>query len=254
MEPTAQISSSFDLVQIAIDAYNEFKEDIWWRGESRQEANGRPWRLVAGVYRESDNPNYEREIAYRFKMRAPVRHHPLPQEDNDPAWLFLMQHYRLPTRLLDWNESALNAAFFAVSEDVNKPGRLWELNPQVLNEICCGWHGPLIAQSREVLPIIKAAFSGASLDGEPIAAVMPPHVDRRILSQLGVFTVHGTRTPLEDHLRAREFLRLYEIPAQVKKQMALQLHILGIRRSSLFPDLENLARELKDKRFHSVIQ
>ena len=42
---------------------------------------------------------------------------------------------------------------------------------------------------------------------------------------------------------------MYEIPAAAKEVMRLELHMLGIRRSSLFPDLENLALELKDKNF-----
>jgi hypothetical protein len=45
-----------------------------------------------------------------------------------------MQHYRLPTRLLDWSESILLATYFAVNDKPDKPGVLWALSPFVLNE------------------------------------------------------------------------------------------------------------------------
>lgn len=56
-------------------------------------------------------------------------------------WLTLMQHYKAPTRVLDWSESLLIGLYFAVSQDQNKPqspetdGALWILNPDRLNRV-----------------------------------------------------------------------------------------------------------------------
>jgi len=45
-----------------------------------------------------------------------------------------MQHYRLPTRLLDWSFSPLIAAYFAVREttDADEDACIWALAPSVL--------------------------------------------------------------------------------------------------------------------------
>lgn len=46
------------------------------------------------------------------------------------------QHYELPTRLLDWTESALIALYFAVNQNIEKDecdSIVWALNPIALN-------------------------------------------------------------------------------------------------------------------------
>ena len=53
-----------------------------------------------------------------------------------------------------------------------------------------------------------------------------------------------------DSLRdSGDILRRFEISADSKQEIRNQLHALGIRRSSLFPDLTNLSHELKELSF-----
>ncbi len=54
-------------------------------------------------------------------------------------WISLAQHYRVPTRLLDWSENPLVALYFAVEVDEDSngaqvDGRVWALNPLQLNQ------------------------------------------------------------------------------------------------------------------------
>src|SRR5262245_51635045 len=80
---------------------------LWWRGQEQD------WDLLPGVYRVGKKYS-EEFLTFNFIRRAQSRHVNCPIRDNYPSWLFLMQHYGLPTRLLDWSVSPLIALFFAL--------------------------------------------------------------------------------------------------------------------------------------------
>ena len=160
-----------------------------------------------------------------------------------------MQHYRLPTRLLDWTESPLVATHFAVWADPQLPGALWALQPFALNQSQIGENAVLNPMDPNAQALINAAFGDVGKASRACLAVYPEEIDTRLSAQLSAFTVHGAPTPLEQLPESDGFLVKFTIPPEAKRPLAKALDALGIRRANLFPDLENLASDLAGLEF-----
>jgi hypothetical protein len=227
-----------------------FGVDALWRGQARAE-----WQLRAGVWR-ADAPQRVREtnISIAFRQRARTRHVGCPAQDDVAGWLLLMQHYRLPTRLLDWTESPLIAAYFAVSSNPQADGVLWALDPFRLNEVQVGEAVLFNPEAPQISALFAAAVSRALSPSVEAAAFVSSEIDVRMMVQLAAFTIHSNDRPLDALERSGEFLARLVIPAAAKRQIASDLRLLGVRRSNLFPDLENLSAELAEQSYidHTV--
>ena len=75
-------------------------------------------------------------------------------------------------------------------------------------------------------------------------AFFPKLIDIRMLLQQSVFTMHASRNYLEEHKRAGNFLAKLEIPCSMKESLRFMLKDLGFSQKTLFPDLDNLSRDL----------
>jgi hypothetical protein len=138
-----------------------------------------------------------------------------------------MQHYSVPTRLLDWSESLLPALYFAVRDDHDEDGELFVLNAKRLNGMTKPRHtistpsnSHVIIQSemavtrsaktlRRKESVIKAlaAAGGVSPTKQSNAwlnayrrpiAVFPSRLYERMVFQASVFTLHGGKEYVKD--------------------------------------------------------
>jgi len=100
-----------------------------------------------------------------------------------------------------------------------------------------------------VTEMAEFAFADDKSCDAIILALDGKEIDRRMLAQMGRFTIHGYPVPIELLPRAAQWLQRYVIPKDAKAKIKNQLAALGVRRSNMFPDLENLAAELKNARF-----
>lgn len=237
-----KICNLHDLINAVGHAEKAFRTETWWRGQSED------WPLLSGIHRPSLCPKEkqdrcEKDLTRRFLLGARTRHGHWPEGDY-ALQLAMMQHYRLPTRLLDWTESPLFALFFAVQNSDDRQGVLWALCPAKLNEK--GFQtATLLSPYREDVQILfKSPFVDSDENADKVAAVSIRHVDIRMTVQLSVFSIHGSRVPLNENDGSDQFLIKFEIPPKSKQMLRLELIALGIRESNIFPDLDHLADEL----------
>jgi len=217
----------------------------WWRGQSVFE-----WNLIPSIHRGL--AANEQNLTFRFRNMAKARYKKCPPHNEISSWLFLMQHYGLPTRLLDWSESSFTALFFAVENSTHdsNDASLWALNPTQLNKRQRGDGAIYSADHPAVFPIIRQAFKTESKPVTDTLAVLTDQNDIRQLVQQSVFTVHGSDTPLNDLPYCSEFVDSIRIPSAAKPHIRGFLDYHGITRATLFPDLENLASDLTQRQFH----
>jgi hypothetical protein len=183
----------------------------------------------------------------RFRQNALALLPPAQRSEWD--WLLLMQHYGVPTRLLDWTENALAALYFAViSQRTKKPSRsdgcVWCLDPLALNREAAL---PPLSKDIPCLDVDSIldeygpkAVATAPTPRNPVA-VLAMRQFPRLVAQSGVFTViHRDSVAIESIAAGRHVGRIL-IPAEAKRELAEELAANGVTRLALFPELESVA-------------
>ena len=119
---SGQIQSVEDLIKAVRNDSSSWhpKEPRWFRGEPVVDI-----ALMPTLYRPPGFAPHENALLQMFRTRASGFHDAVPMREHTDQWLFLARHAGLPTRLLDWSESALIALYFALKEP--KPV-LWMLS------------------------------------------------------------------------------------------------------------------------------
>jgi len=238
------IESFQDLLD-ALERNNEgYNGSIWYRGQSNKD-----WSLVPGYYRAKRQFS-ESTLLKRFKQNAAMLISDMPKDSFD--WLFLMQHYGVSTRLLDWSESPLVALYFALSSyhEYDTDAVLWSLKPSELNR-----NGGIRAADEEFyIPSFEddevKNYSVESLNSNsrnellPIAVIATRN-NARIQAQHGVFTIHHLdQISIEDIGDSSHVIK-YIIPNDAKEKIAKQLSVLGFTKFQLFPELSSIGEMIK---------
>ena len=79
---------------------------------------------------------YEHKMTKEFQRKYPMyEKYLIPKDDNTIEWLAIMQHYGVPTRMLDFSHSLGVALYIGVSECENQDGSasIWMLNKNIFS-------------------------------------------------------------------------------------------------------------------------
>lgn len=238
MSDSLEIKSVASFVALTTEQPRRFAIDSLYRGH--RDTN---WTLKPSIAREPRGLGHEQNRCILFMNAARTRHRPCPEPHDGAGWLFLMQHYGLHTRLLDWTESPLVALYFAVETDVETDSTVYVLDADRLNTIQNHGRGLVLPTHPAAIKLTAGAFQ-VNEPNDDVAAILPPEMDYRMLLQRSAFTLHGDATALEAHDRHSEFLNKINIANKHRQEIRRQLSVLGINRAHLFPDLQNLSLHL----------
>lgn len=247
---TEVIHSAGELFAAASHAAKQFHNQApWFRG---QECADSRWTLLPKVLRGWSRRD-EMNLMTLFQLRARTAYGECPQPHDHAGWLCLMQHYGIPTRLLDWSESILVAAYFAVvAKDVKDDAVIWALSPELLNASFGKGNGVHSAGTKDAEAYLASVLSlGRDLAPVPcpqgVLAILIPYMDLRMALQQAAFTIHGEAEALERLDGCHQFLMRFVIPKMCRATIASDLKAAGIGHSTIFPDLSGLAKDLEDR-------
>lgn len=238
------------------------EESLWFRGCGKAS-----YKLLPSLYRHkvARTPNQfadlEQKLIARFRQRSLPYH--TRSLDKDWNTLFFMQHYGIPTRLLDWTENPLIALHFALmgapakrtSKGVtfNENATVWILDPKKWNQRALdhqSYTGSSLTPGDAALKGYTPNVSSFTDMNKFPVGLYGEHNSPRIVAQQGVFTIFGQIiNPMEkifvDHNFPRGSLVRITIKNTLIDSMRKSLLRHGITESVVYPDLEGLAMEIK---------
>lgn len=219
--PTPKAIGSWKELAEAIETHSD---GTWlFRGESTSGHPLLPKAGRVGTYKGAarkkpyDVADEKRALeALKRQARPYLQHNPI----SDVEWLAIAQHHGMSTRLLDWTESLMVAAWFAVQKS--------------------GTEGDSVVYCARKVPVITRAEENKPFSLRKVKLYRPPHISSRIPAQRSVFTIHPEPTT---PFQSRYLIRLH-ISERACMAIKKILNACAINEASLFPDLDGLSRHL----------
>lgn len=218
------ITELINAIKNAVGVIKEEKENvpIWFRGHESTR-----YLLIPSLYRMKDKKNLFYNSSMRRTLQSLVdlfkaKAYNAPEligngNSFNANSLITMQHYSIPTNILDWTTSAFIAMYFALEKEINKEENtentdavIYLLNPIRLNvarEKLLQNHEEheekdelkfpitaLVNDSKKFIEYIPINLDEEKTIREHIEypiAVYAPFVNQRIKAQLGTFTMFG---------------------------------------------------------------
>jgi hypothetical protein len=227
----------------------------WFRGQHTPSR----WRLRPALYRKNldvvDALDDEDHLRDEFRRLV----HRLTPERGYWGQYFLMQHFGVPTRLLDWSQNPLVALYFAVEErardhKVMNDAVVFALDPIKLNRAVFkdafapkGRPAGILTPDFEASGawLREALFRDEIQINHPVA-ILPPYLDDRVVAQGSRFVLFGRDPDGLVKVTGAIGSSLIAIPIKSKStpRIRAELRDCGISHFTLYPDLVGLGRQL----------
>ncbi len=277
---------------------NDDKPDLFWfRGESDIDfetplvPNG--YRELAKAFNNNINDFFKSEDIKKIEQNITAEFYRkafpymVSKGIENSAWnrYYLMQHYDIYTRLLDWTENALIALFFSVIDNTTKDAKVWILRPFNLNDytinniISSEINYLLIPTTVEKekqkliddkgkirLNELTRRYLRMDFDEEdnlsnvyyPLA-LYPSYLDERMVAQKSCFTIFGNKINglSLSNTKKSEILDSIIVDGKSKVKILDELAIIGIDYHTIYPDISGLGKAINNRykpQFHNILE
>lgn len=209
-----------------------------FRGQSQ------PFKLATSfhrTWRKNLNQWITQDIDLLFGSVAETLKYPLQLgnlQHNAAIWSIL-QHHGYPTPMLDWSYSPFVAAYFAFQENVEAKS-----SPRIYIFDRVAW----------INRYGKAGFVVDAAPNQVVVVETMPFGNPRHSPQQAISTVTNV-ADVEAFIREREeadgatYLTVCDLPIGSRPQIMRELELMGITYGSLFPGLDGLCRDMRDRLF-----
>lgn len=210
----------------------------WYRGHEHGH-----YRLLPGLLRYKNGVKHERNLYAVFRTEGASL---IPENFDALETLALMQHYGMPTRLLDWTDSLHTALFFAVMGSLTwkiEHPCVWIINPFRLNQRSTNANVIYDRDDKLHLDYYESAKSQRWPFDLPVAMAAPWR-NSRVYAQHGYFTLHGNDLRAIEEC-APDCVKRVDIPQHLVREIIHILSHSSTNSFTLFPDLNGLALNLR---------
>jgi hypothetical protein len=251
----------------------------------------RDYHLVPHVFRE---PQYRESEHLLLSELIAAQPREFERDETTLERLVRMQHYDLPTRLLDISHNPLVALYFATSSkkrtvkappksryktmQQEKDGQVIILH--VINDLVKYFNSDTVAcltnvallnphhkqkllglttsttfnqelPTKRLVHFINAEKPGFLAEIDPdhlfnVYLVKPKQNNRRIVAQSGGFFAFGLREKIDEAGMSGIRVERLTIDGEKKQEIRTNLDRLGINEKSMFPELDRVAKYVKD--------
>lgn len=219
------------------------------------------YKIIPSIFRNGII-KYENRMYHEAILKNPAQ---FPEDMSTFDKLVKMQHYELPTRLLDITTNPLVALFFACKGNETKDGVVFifpMLNDQIKyydsdsvsilsNLVKLSIDFQFTRDKETLVYDIKQdnpIFDGEYLEAEAtqdVLCVLPKFNNERIICQQGAFFIFGMDISKDKPAKFKDNPIKIIIKANYKKEILRDLQFLGIDEASLFPETDKILKQIK---------